>query len=198
LHEIGNFETRLVRAERLRYTQAPVHPLDEGVGAMRKRLTIAAIIAATIAVGGYFYFKRTPETRTVPVSNIVRNGPKDDGDAEASEAIEPLRVGASVEPSPAPSIDEGPMPTVALEPGQQQPPRPDTEPGTRLRMPYADEEAGFAEIRIGHNLARLNIFELIDNTNRQLSLEPKPIPDYLLQDGPASIVPHGLPRGESK
>jgi hypothetical protein len=50
-----------------------------------------------------------------------------------------------------------------LEPGQQQPPRPDTEPGTRLRMPYADEEEG-----ISREPSHQGIFDLLESTTKDM------------------------------
>jgi hypothetical protein len=65
-----------------------------------------------------------------------------DGDAEASDVIEPLIVdrGRTPDaPAPAPAKVAW-LPRVEWTPGMRQPPRPDAESGRALRMPYADEE----------------------------------------------------------
>ncbi len=66
--------------------------------------------------------------------------PQDDGNAEASDVIEPLVVDGGM-----PAIIEtreppiGPPTRVVFEPGMQQPPRPDANPDRQVLMPYADE-----------------------------------------------------------
>jgi hypothetical protein len=60
--------------------------------------------------------------------------PRNPGQVEESEPIEPLVVEGAWTPMPATTVDEGPLPLVTLEPGMVQPPRPD---GDR-RMPEAD------------------------------------------------------------
>ena len=139
---------------------------------MRKWQLVIILSMVALAVGGYLYLTQKSPPKVTPIDPPrAAQGPKNDGDAEASEAIEPLRVNEVGAPNAAPTIDDGPMPPVALEPGQQQPPRPDMEPGTKLRMPYADEEEGLGLIRnmpeiTDRELPRPNIFDQ--------SIEPMP------------------------
>ena len=109
---------------------------------MRKWQWIGLLSVALGSAYGYWYWT-TPTSSAIEVSPFATITPqfKDDGDAEASEVIEPLevdRLHAVAVQTPEPPIDDGPMPRVLLESGMEQPPRPDVEPGTKLRMPYAD------------------------------------------------------------
>src|SRR5262249_3387367 len=94
-----------------------------GVQTMRKSLWLVAL---TIALAGPLVYWRHTVNRTdtnvvVPENdNHVARDVKGDGDAELSEAIEPLRVdgGATVA---VPPVDDDPLPPVVLEPGMRQP-----------------------------------------------------------------------------
>src|SRR5260370_12206638 len=142
-----------------------------GVGKMRKWLWIGTLSFTVGSVGGYWYFTANTtgmnsNRESDDVNRVVLNDKKD-GDAEASEEIEPLIVDPgkfSVQDPPAP-VDEGPMPRVVLEPGMKQPPRPDAAPGRPPRMPYADEEGFLAltldpiEQILESTFPRLGIFD---------------------------------------
>ncbi len=70
-------------------------------------------------------------------------------DTEPSEPIEPFDVeGAEPPTSEPPVVASAPLPRVVFEAGMQQPPRPDTEGGRILRMPYADEDSARENIVI--------------------------------------------------
>jgi hypothetical protein len=141
---------------------------------MRKWLWIGTLSFTLGSVGGYWYFTANTtgmnsNRESDDVNRVVLNDKKD-GDAEASEEIEPLIVdhGKFSVQDPAAPVDEGPMPRVVLEPGMKQPPRPDAAPGRAPRMPYADEEGFLAltldpiERILESTLPRLGIFEEID------------------------------------
>ena len=112
---------------------------------MRKWIGIALGIAV-VGITGYWFMNRSNETSPTPdvpspqfhVTQQARN----DGDAEASEVIEPLIVDRGVAPielTPK-AASAAWLPRVEWTPGMRQPPRPDVEPGRVLRMPYADED----------------------------------------------------------
>lgn len=110
---------------------------------MRKWLGISCLTIALGSVGGYFYFEQvTAVPIRVPEKGVIVEIPKDPrDDAEPSEDVEPIHVSVrtpNVRPL-EPTKDDGPLPRVVLEPGVEQPPRPDEESGRVLRMPYADE-----------------------------------------------------------
>ncbi len=114
---------------------------------MRKWLFIGTMALSLACIGGYLYFHGTATDPDLPENLLNKDGPnrvaKNDGDAEQSDTIEPLKVegsGAVNTANPAPPWTDNPLPRVILEPGMTQPPRPDGEPGRALRMPYADEE----------------------------------------------------------
>jgi len=118
---------------------------------MRRWIWIATLAGGVACIGGYAYFltdSAVPIRYEEPRPAIgAKPFPKEDGDAELSEPIEPIVVdrgptgrGQPVEP---PRGDE-PLPRVAITPDTPQSPRPDAEPGrTPARMPYADEERFF-------------------------------------------------------
>ena len=112
---------------------------------MRKWIWITPVLLV-VGFAGYWFIKNNSGVPPMPdapnpgfhVTQQARN----DGDAEASEVIEPLIVDrgvAPVMPTPAPAAATW-LPRVEWTPGVSQPPRPDREPGRVLRMPYADED----------------------------------------------------------
>ncbi len=164
--------------------------------------SIATLTAVSVSVLAYLNLAPLPAVRFAPI-NPVRVGPLDkgNGDAELSEVIEPLLVDrgnpVGVQTT-EPPVDDGPLPPVLLEPGTQQPPRPDADPAFVPRMPYADEEEGLGLKRdpvlriIDKNLPPLIIFEEFDKTNPAEESEPLnvpplqmiPVPDYHHQHCP--------------
>jgi hypothetical protein len=117
----------------------------EGSNTMRKWICIAALTAIGASVGGYWYANHETAPREIePVRPIVwRNSitiPRDDGDAEASEMIEPLIVdrGSAVAAPGMPIVMDQSAPRVQWTREITQPQRPDHEPGRVLRMPYAE------------------------------------------------------------
>ena len=151
---------------------------------MRKWLLIGAMSAALMSAAAYWYFTtKAAESNSQPNSAYVNRGlpnDKKDGDAETSEAIEPLIVEGGAphvqgsEPADG-GADHGPMPRVVLRPGMKQPPRPDAALGRGRRMPYADEEE-ILRVNLDpitrileSELPELGIFEEIDKQSRQES-----------------------------
>jgi hypothetical protein len=111
---------------------------------MRKWLGIGCLTVALGSLGGYLYLSRPAPVPIVDpgVDTVVHVPIKpNDGGTESSEEDEPIHVdfGTPNERPAEPAPDAGPMPRVVLEPGVQQPPRPDEEAGRAPRMPYADE-----------------------------------------------------------
>jgi hypothetical protein len=108
---------------------------------MRKWLWISSVTVALGGVGGYLFFATpTPPAIVGPLTKL-NQPPKivDDGNGEASEPFEPIAVESGTPARPtAPVKDDGPMSRVVLEPGMQQPPRPDIGP-VAPRMPYAED-----------------------------------------------------------
>src|SRR5258708_5964898 len=117
--------------------------MDAKERSMRKWLWVGGITIALGGMGGYLYFAKPAPSPLVDPLTKMNVPPKvvDDGHGEASEPIEPIPVdSAPPPPRPrAPVKDDGPIARVVLEPGMQQPPRPDAEPGRAPRMPYADD-----------------------------------------------------------
>jgi hypothetical protein len=158
---------------------------SKGVEPMRKWLFSGTMIFALGCVGGYFYFHRTATDPILPDNMLKTDNndriAKNDGDAELSETIEPLRVegagSATVASPPSAWAHESPA-RVVLEPGMKQPPRPDGEPDRVLRMPYADEEEILAlpldpiQRMLDVTLPRLN---LADELNDAEESEPRQV-----------------------
>ena len=167
---------------------------------MRKWLLIGAATTAFAIVGGVWYYTTREETnagwRLTSRGDVVWDQPsvKHDGDSETSDTIEPLVVERSVPvvQSVEPPVDDAPMARVVLTLGMTQPPRPDSEPGKALRMPYADEEEIFGLLLnpigpiLEPDLTRLNVFDEIEKANpaeesenKEMEPEPlPPLPDY--------------------
>jgi hypothetical protein len=185
---------------------------------MRKWLWIGALSVALSGAGGYWYLSTKTIVDVGPrpfVGPVASNG-RNDGDAEASDVVEPLIVDRGNTfgvQSPEPPVDDGPMSRVVLEPGMKQPPRPDAEQGRVPRMPYADEEeilglTGNPVKRIlESNLAPLNIFEELEKANPAEESETTevappilPVPDYHHNHCPyhggcpAPYYPRSMPR----
>src|SRR5207253_945570 len=101
----------------------------------------------------WFLAKSTPPVEVKIVELPMRRCPmmepvKDNGDAEASDAIEPLIVmGGFGVPQSTPVREQGQTPRVQWTFGVAQSPRPDADPGRVLRMPYADEEEDLLVLR---------------------------------------------------
>ncbi|MSU77395.1 MAG: hypothetical protein EXS16_04775 [Gemmataceae bacterium] len=90
-----------------------------------------------VMAGGTWYFVGSGNSRPEqqPFVNV-----KGDGDAEASDIIEPLVVDGGlpvIVDTREPPL--GPPLRVLLQLGMHQPPRPDANPDRPVRMPYADE-----------------------------------------------------------
>ncbi|MBI3821343.1 MAG: hypothetical protein HY289_01540 [Planctomycetes bacterium] len=101
---------------------------------MRKWHWISIVSVVLVGIGGYWCFTWKGPT-PIKTGEQVK-APDDQGEWEESDAIEPLKVNAGPGVAPMPGVDDGPPPPVVLEPGMEQPPRPD---GDVSRMPYADE-----------------------------------------------------------
>ena len=112
---------------------------------MRKWLSIGCVTVVVGSIVGYCYFARPttgPIVGPLHKENVPPKITGNYGDAYPSEApIEPIIVDHRTPPARPvkPAQDDGPMPRVMLEPGMQQPPRPDAEPGRTPRMPNADD-----------------------------------------------------------
>ena len=165
------------------------------------------IVAVGVAVGGLATYFSWPQRTTTIVAvlpskyerpNNVTPPPKNDGNAETCETVEPLVVERAADIASArPSTDEAVcVARVVLTPGTMQPPRPDA--GRVRRMPYADEDLELplnplTQIEAG--LWKLNIFaELLKTTDAVEESEnkepappveqaeptpmPMPAPDY--------------------
>src|SRR5688500_4595962 len=104
---------------------------------MHKWQSTITLTVVCIAIAGYLVFTPAPTRKTIPVEpSRWTQGPKNDGDDEAGEVIEPLVVlNWGVVDKRGESGAEL-LPRVELVPGVQQPPRPDAEPNKALRMPY--------------------------------------------------------------
>jgi hypothetical protein len=161
----------------------------KGVGKMRNWLWVAGLTVALGGVCGYWYFTTTPSVTLGPqglngdVASITPG--KGDGDAETSEAFEPLivdRGGSEGVQTPEPALDDGPMARVLLEPGMQQPPRPDAGSGRVPRMPYADEEEILDLSRsplsriLESRLPFLNIFQELEKVTPDEEFENTEVP----------------------
>jgi hypothetical protein len=171
---------------------------------MRKWLGIGMLSVAVVGVGAYWFFTKTngwTAKRGPAVENVrVENG-RNDGAAEASEVIEPLIVQRSYNVAPEELNGEFGvelLPRVVLEPGVQQPPRPDVDSGNVARMPFADEEPELGNgvwffldwSAIKAKLSKLNLFKEIEKADPAEESENKetnppmeqpqthPFPDY--------------------
>jgi hypothetical protein len=193
---------------------------------MRKWLGIGMLSVAVVGVGAYWLFTKTSgwTTRREPTVDVrvTQNG-ANQGNTEESEVIEPLIV--QRQNTPAPDEPEElvlrtdlPVPRVVLEPGGPQPPRPDAEPSSVVRMPYADEEpvlGGWFFLdwsAIKAKLSNLNIFKPIEKAdpaeeseNKETNPPPEPpqadpVPDYHQQyphcpyHGPCPTPYRSMPR----
>src|SRR5262249_2036398 len=154
-----------------------------GGGNMRRWLWIGTLSLMLGSIGGYWFLAtKTTETNSSrerdDVNRVVPSDKKD-GDAEASEEIEPLIVdpGRFSVQNPVAPVDIGPMPRVVLEPGMKQPPRPDAAP----RMPYADEEEFLAVTLdpikriLESTAARIDVFEKIEKADAAEESENKAV-----------------------
>ena len=167
---------------------------------MHKYFWIVVVTAALGAGSGYWYLTIKP-TDVIPERITIRPVQvlpevKNDGDAEMSDVIEPIIVDRGSNrggvQSLEPPTDDGPLARVILEPGMQQPPRPDVEPGRVPRMPYADEEEILALPRdpiariLDVTLPRLDFFDEIDRNPAEESEPPvaRPAMDYHQQHCP--------------
>lgn len=109
---------------------------------MRKWICIALVGAFVVSLCAYWVFVKDTNSsnRGAPDDGrLTRQQPFDDGDAEASEVIEPLivdRGGVAVMPPPPVGYFAGPIERALLGQESHQPARPD---GQVRRMPYADE-----------------------------------------------------------
>lgn len=116
---------------------------------MRKWLLVGVAMLTLGSATMYWHFNR-PTWEVIdspPVTPPVRSNGNNDGNAEQSDVIEPLivddRPGAytaniTIQPEVASRA--------ILATGISQPPRPDAENGAELRMPYAEEDEGLAEV----------------------------------------------------
>jgi hypothetical protein len=151
---------------------------------MRKWLGLGVLAIATLSAIAYWHFHKTsevvePNANDHRVVRDVKNVPHD-GDAEASEVIEPLIVDRgkaqeNSEKSPV-SVSEPTDTRVVLAPGMPQPPRPEL---VTRRMPYADEEE-FLPIPLNPltwildpTAPGLGVFEQLKNAGGTEESEPK-------------------------
>lgn len=119
---------------------------------MRKWIA-GSLLVSLGAVGMYGYFARKSEPIRPHESSRTQQSQtsktsKDDGDAEASDVIEPLvvdrgEVGVASDARPR-GAEADPAPRVQWTPGMALPLRPDAGQGVALRMPYADEKVVLA------------------------------------------------------
>ena len=110
---------------------------------MRKRKGIVCGIVAFCGLGAcIWYFRPAPTPEPINDNGVANVSPRqnDDGNAEASEVVEPIVVGIGMSASPIPPTppDEGPQPRVVQEPEASQPPRPDASQNPP-RMPPAED-----------------------------------------------------------
>lgn len=152
---------------------------------MRKWILPAFAILAIFGIFGYWYFaKPTPQppvTHNPGKPGVLASVAKNDGDAEASEVIEPLVVDRGVSaPAPARIVANVElMPRVEWKPDMRQPPRPDAEFSRTLRMPYADEDEILGArldpiVRLLESgLPRLDIFAELPNLDGAEESEPR-------------------------
>jgi hypothetical protein len=194
---------------------------------MRKWLGIGMLSVALAGVGAYWLLTKTnvwtSKQQPGVAVRLAQNG-NNDGDTEPSDVIEPLIVQRQQD-TPVSEQVSGEvgveLARVALEPGMEQPPRPDMEPGDVERMPYADEDAGVGFLMfldwcaIKAKLSKLNVFREIEKAdpteeseNRQTNppvepVEPPqtvPVPDYHQQyphcpyHGPCPTPYRSMPR----
>ncbi|MBI2808637.1 MAG: hypothetical protein HYX68_26915 [Planctomycetes bacterium] len=146
---------------------------------MRKQIWIGTLAMALGCAAGYWHFMRQPHEplrgqRVAERSKAQRVMPPviDEGDAEASDVVEPLVVDRGPQTptfTEEPPWTDEPMARVALTRDMTQPPRPDAEPGAKVRMPYADEQGdgepnAHPELRLGSVLPD-QFFELTDKGN---------------------------------
>jgi hypothetical protein len=189
---------------------------------MRKWLGIGVCVSMMSAafVGGGVYWLVTKTARREPAADVrvVQNATNNDVDAEPSEVIEPLVV---QQETPAPEVSDavpGELARVVIEPGMDQPPRPDVLPDALARMPYADEQPGVGRWffldwqAVKAMLSQLNLFTEVEKTalpeeseNRETNpplLPPQadPVPDYHQQyphcpyQGPCPMPYRSMPR----
>ncbi len=106
---------------------------------MRRWHWISGIVVLLMTAIGCWYYAHSTDGG-VELHLQANIGVKDDGNAEASDVIEPLVVECTLpvivetrEPPLAPPT------RVTLDPGMRQPARPDANPDRPLLMPYADD-----------------------------------------------------------
>lgn len=134
---------------------------------MRNKQTIITLTAVSVAIAAYMCLTPTPQQVKSQYSKLRIAPVTNDGEAEASEVIEPLMVLNSMPPIVTAPAEMEELARVNIEPGAKQAPRPDQEPGKILRMPYADEEEGLDLTRsisqiIERELPRLHLFDELD------------------------------------
>lgn len=186
-----------------------------GIGMLALMLSVALV-----GVGAYWLSTKTngwtAKRQPDVVVRVAQNG-DNEGDAEPSEVIEPLIVQRQETPVLEQAAGEfgGELARVVLEPGMDQPPRPDVEPGEVARMPYADEEAGVGFFFfldwsvIKAKLGKLNTFKQTEKADPTEESENRPtnppqaepVPDYHQQyqhcpryDGPCPMPYRSMPR----
>lgn len=163
---------------------------------MQKWLWIGVAAVVVGSVGGYAYYLLSDTVALrIALVNSISSLQDNHGETETSDAIEPLIVeGPLVDESlhcRMPEVAALPMSRVALTDGMCQAPRFDGEPGTIVRMPYADEDEGWVGRTIDpvlrileSTLPRLNLFDPAEEAeNREakpqtVEPEPMPVPDY--------------------
>src|SRR5262245_25978372 len=176
-----NRKTRMAPIGLLGYTHNGRSP------PMRKWLALAIPAAAILGIAGYWLLSSgSDETNERPPRSVVtRQAQRDDGDAEASDVIEPLIVDRGTPDAPTviftTPFNHGPLPRVTWSPGMDQPVRPDATTGRVLRMPYADEDdilgLRFDPIQriLESKLPELNLFE--ESEERDPMVVPPPVMD---------------------
>ena len=153
-----------------------------------RRQSLITLTVVSAGISAFLYFTPAPTALKVGPGNQARVKllEKNDGDAEASEVIEPLVVmdfghfGGIVRGEFGVEMEM--LPPVRLEPGMQQPSRPDAEPGQAPPMPAADKQSasrlppipledlpGIAE----KDLARFDLREYLE---KEKAAQPKVMP----------------------
>ena len=173
---------------------------------------IAYVVLGGIGIGWYLLGSKLTTESFVPQTSssetATRSAPSQtqEGDGEASDAIEPLVVENST-PAQLQQADwgaeEAPLSRVVLARGMQQPPRPDAQPGQAPRMPYADE----CEIRetpldvlmriVRSHLAQWNLFvengQPEDAGTENVTPATEPTPQPMPESMPMTDYHHQYP-----
>ena len=166
---------------------------------------IGVLSALTVVGSGgwtYWFFGKTTVwvAKGVQAVHVVclRNGAENgnggnggnEGNAEVSDVVEPLVV-QKIDSVPAPETTDQPVSEparVKLEPGMQQPPRPEVESGEIPRMPMADEEVGVGAWFFAHWTSVKAALGQLDAVKCPENVDPSTEPESKQAD-PAAEMP---------